>query len=440
MIFLNKLFLTILLSILLSISFVINAKTDNNLTEKELTTKIENLVKILQYVDAVYVDEVDKQDMIDNAINGMLESLDPHSAYLKPKEQKNLMESSSGKFGGLGIVINKKDDLIEVVSPIDDTPAHRAGLKSGDLIIKIGDKAVRGMSLEDGVKLMRGTPTTSVNLTIFRKGEKPFKVDIIRDIITVVSAKGHLLDKDLGYLRISSFQEPTKNLVVKNINKLIKQNQGNNLKSLIIDLRNNPGGLLTSAVDISNLFIDNKELIVYTKGKLQNQFSEFFATKGDITGGAKIVVLINEGSASASEIVSGAIQDHRRGLIVGKKSFGKGSVQTVIPINNGYGLKITTAKYYTPNGTSIQATGITPDIELENIEFKVKDEEDISIKESDLENHLDNIDNKKDLGGNKASDKNTKNDDDKKIAELKEDYFIYEAINLLKVLNIVDNR
>jgi carboxyl-terminal processing protease len=333
-------------------------------------------------------------------------------------------------------VINKKDDLIEVVSPIDDTPAYRAGLKAGDMIIKIGDKAVRGMSLEDGVSLMRGTPTTSVDLTIARKGEKPFKVNIVRDIITITSARGYLLDKDLGYLRISSFQEPTTNLVIKSIDKLIKQNNGK-LKSLIIDLRNNPGGLLTSAIQISDAFLDNKELVVYTKGKLKSQFSEFFAKPGDITGGANIVVLINEGSASASEILAGALQDNKRALVIGKKSFGKGSVQTIVELDDGYGLKITTARYYTPSGRSIQAKGIEPDVSLKNFELKIKDEDDLSITEANLDNHIDSSNDKEQAPSfNEDEEIST---EEQKIKDLKQDYFVHEAINLLKALDFIKN-
>jgi carboxyl-terminal processing protease len=433
MILLNK-FLIIALT---CITFAVNANENKiSASDKEVIEKFYRLGIIFDYIDKIYVDEIDKNEVIDNAIKGMLAGLDPHSDYLKPKEQQELMESSSGKFGGLGIVINKKDDLIEVVSPIDDTPAYRAGLKAGDMIIKIGDKAVRGMSLEDGVSLMRGTPTTSVDLTIARKGEKPFKVNIVRDIITITSARGYLLDKDLGYLRISSFQEPTTNLVIKSIDKLIKQNNGK-LKSLIIDLRNNPGGLLTSAIQISDAFLDNKELVVYTKGKLKSQFSEFFAKPGDITGGANIVVLINEGSASASEILAGALQDNKRALVIGKKSFGKGSVQTIVELDDGYGLKITTARYYTPSGRSIQAKGIEPDVSLKNFELKIKDEDDLSITEANLDNHIDSSNDKEQAPSfNEDEEIST---EEQKIKDLKQDYFVHEAINLLKALDFIKN-
>ncbi len=438
MIFLTRLFLACALCA--SFSAYAEEHSTPSPSQEEIINKFYRLGTIFEYIDKVYVDEVDKKQLIDDAIKGMISGLDPHSDYLQPVEQKKLMENSSGQFGGLGIVISKKDDVIEVVSPIDDTPAYRKGLKAGDLIIKIDDTVTTGMSLEDAVNLMRGTPGTAVDITISRKKEKPFTVNIVRDVITITSAKAYLLDEGLGYIRISNFQEPTTNLVKKAITKLNTDSE-EKVHSLIIDLRNNPGGLLTSAIEISDLFLDNEELIVYTKGKLSNQFSEFFATPGDDTDGANIVVLINEGSASASEILAGALQDHKRALIVGKKSFGKGSVQNIIELDDGYGLKVTTARYYTPNGRSIQAKGIVPDVALQDVEFSIKEEDDsLSVTEANLDNHLGNGQEED------SSDENTAEEttdeltaDEERIAQLKADYYVHEATNLLKALKILGN-
>jgi len=417
---------------------------------------------IYKFVDKFYVEEIDKQSVYENAIKGMLEGLDPHSDFLKPKEQKTLMEKSSGKFGGIGIVISKKDDFIEIISPIDDTPGFRAGLQSGDTIIKINDTAIRKMSLEDAVKLMRGEPKTEVRITISRAGIPPFEVKIIRDIITIISAKGYLLEKDVGYIRISSFQGPTASLVKKTIKKLnlenTEKNDSNHLKSIVIDLRNNPGGLIVSSVDISDIFLPKNKLVVYTKGRKDSSKIEYKTKKKDITNGAKIVVLVNKGSASASEIVAGALQDHKRAVIIGEKTFGKGSVQNIIELPGGYGIKLTVARYYTPSGRTIQAKGIVPDVELGNLEIKEKDGINIDIGEKDLTNHINASDDKKaiieeenkvkiDSDAKKIEDKNNKDDksDEEKESEkatkdaienLKKDYFVRQAISILKVLNL----
>ena len=409
---------------------------DNN-----IKNQLQMFGNVLNGIQQIYVDEVSYKELIDHAIKGMLNGLDPHSDYLKPREQKSLIENSSGKFGGLGIVISMKNDLIEIISPIDDTPAYRAGLQSGDLIVKIGNKSVRGMTIADGVSLMRGKPATNIKLTIVRNSNKPFEVEITREIITIVSVKSHLLEKDIGYIRISNFQKPTVKLLKTQFKQLTKQNDGA-LKSLIIDLRNNPGGLLKSAVDIANLFIDKKGLIVYTKGRANNSNSKFKTTSGDIMNGAPIVVLINEGSASASEIVAGALQDHKRAIIMGSASFGKGSVQTIIEINDGYGIKLTTARYYTPSGHSIQAKGIKPDIQLENIYVKKETSTEIAnIKEKNLTGHLKienptNISKEEILKSQKNKSIQAKT---KTKKNLQEDYFIHQATNLLKSTMILSN-
>jgi carboxyl-terminal processing protease len=386
-------FATHLFLVILSFSFLGQGLAEDKKSKKQelsiFLQDLESFTKVFGTIKQLYVDDVDNKELFENAIKGMVSGLDPHSVYLKPKAQKNLLESATGRFGGLGIVISKKDNAIEVVSPIDGTPAYRAGLQTGDLIIKIGDKFVRGMELEDGVKLMRGKPGTKIELTISRKDTPAFKVSITRAIITIVTVRGYLLEKDMGYIRISSFQTPTAKLLKEKYKDLEKKNKGK-LKSLILDLRNNPGGVLNGAVAVSDMFIKEAgKMVVYTKGKIKNSNTEFKTTKGDITNGIPMVVLINEGSASASEIVSGALQDHKRAIIMGKTSFGKGSVQTMLNLKDGYGLKITTARYYTPSGRAIQTTGIKPDITLKNISLEnEKDEPIINIKEKDLTSHL----------------------------------------------------
>ena len=401
---------------------------------------LESFTKVFSNIKQLYVDEVTNKELFEDAIKGMVTGLDPHSNYLKPKEQKNLLESATGKFGGLGIVIGMKDDAIQVISPIDDTPAYRAGIQAGDLIVKIGDKPVRDMTLEDGVDLMRGEPGTDVQVTIVRKNKKPFVVDITREIITITSVKGYLLEKDIGYIRVSSFQNPTSNLLKETLDGLVEENDGY-LKSLILDLRNNPGGVLEGAVDIANLFIDKKGLVVYTEGRIPSSNLEFKTEPGDIMLDSPIVVLINEGSASASEIVAGALQDHKRAIIMGSTSFGKGSVQTIIELDEGYGLKVTTARYYTPSGRSIQAKGIEPDIALKNISLENEKEDSVrgDTKESDLDGHLE-VEDPSQLSDEEilTAQENKKSEEAEKVIEkLKKDYFVHEATNLLKALTVL---
>ncbi len=417
------------------------AQTENEKQRLEAFFKdLEDFTRVFSDIKQLYVDEVTNKELFDHAIKGMVNGLDPHSNYLEPKEQKNLLESATGKFGGLGIVIGMKDDVIQVISPIDDTPAYRAGIQAGDLIVKIGDKPVRGMTLEDGVELMRGKPDTSIKLTIVRNGKKPFTVNITREIITITSVKGYLLEENMGYIRISSFQNPTLDLLSTTLDKLVEKN-GRYLDSLILDLRNNPGGVLEGAVGVSNAFIDKKGLVVYTKGRISSSNLKFKTESGDILLGSPMVVLINEGSASASEIVAGALQDHKRAVIMGQPSFGKGSVQTIVELDNGYGLKITTARYYTPSGRSIQAKGIEPDIILKNISLDNEEEEDmIETKEKDLDGHLEVEDPSK-LSAEEIIDAQKDKqaiEDNKAIEKLKKDYFVHEASNLLKALTVLD--
>ncbi len=433
----------------ISIALVLSVPTLADSTTKKLSaaekqslqsffTDLEAFTTAYSKIKGLYVEEADNKKLFTNAIKGMVSGLDPHSAYLEPKEQKNLLESTSGKFGGLGIVITKKDDAIQVISPIDDTPAYKAGIQAGDKIIKINDKIVREMTLEEGVSLMRGKAGTDIEITILRKNTKPFAVKIIREIITIISVKGYLLEDGIGYVRVSSFQKPTTDLLEKTIERLKEENDGY-LNSLILDLRNNPGGVLDGAVNVSNLFLDDAGTIVYTKGRIRGSNTKFVSDSGDILNGSPMVVLINKGSASASEIVAGALQDHKRAIIMGNTSFGKGSVQTILELEGGYGLKITTARYYTPNDRSIQAKGIEPDIKLKNIKLGEEKDSIIETQESDLKGHLEVEDPSK-LSDKEIlnAQKSKKSEENKKaLAKLEKDYFVLQAHNLLKALTVL---
>ena len=409
---------------------------------------LNTFTAVFSQIKQMYVDEIDDETLFNNAIRGLIEGLDPHSSYLEPVDQSKVSESTMGKFGGLGIVIGTKGDYIEVVSPIDDTPAYRAGLKAGDIILQIGDQNVSQINLEEGVKLMRGAPGTTIKLTIGRPDIAPFVVEITREIITVTSAKGLLLEDGIGYVRIAQFQRPTAEVVEKIIGDLVEKNESD-LDSLIIDLRNNPGGLLDSSIDISNLFIDEPGIVVYTEGRTPSSNMSFPTKPGDILNGAPIVVLMNVGSASASEIVAGALQDHKRAIIMGEESFGKGSVQSMMGLQDGYGLKLTTARYFTPSGRSIQAKGISPDIALDNISLKSEDEEesiDFSSQEKDLKNSLSAQDEEETTSEDpteltpeeilKSQDEITDARDQEYVDLLMEDYYVHEAVNVLKALKI----
>ena len=413
---------------------------------------LNTFTAVFSQIKQMYVDEIDDETLFNNAIRGLIEGLDPHSSYLEPVDQSKVSESTMGKFGGLGIVIGTKGDYIEVVSPIDDTPAYRAGLKAGDIILQIGDQNVSQINLEEGVKLMRGAPGTTIKLTIGRPDIAPFVVEITREVITVTSAKGLLLEEGIGYLRVAQFQRPTAEVVEKIIGDLVEKNEAD-LDSLIIDLRNNPGGLLDSSIDISNLFIDEPGIVVYTEGRTPSSNMSFPTKPGDILNGAPIVVLMNVGSASASEIVAGALQDHKRAIIMGEESFGKGSVQSMMGLQDGYGLKLTTARYFTPSGRSIQAKGISPDIELDNISLKGDEEEesiDFSSQEKDLKNSLSAQDEEETTAEDptelspeeilKSQDEITDARDQEFVDLLMEDYYVHEAVNVLKALKIYKNK
>ena len=382
-----------------------------------------------------YVEPVSDKKLFEDAIRGMLNGLDPHSAYLIADEFQELKESTTGQFGGLGIEVTMENGFVKVVSPIDDTPAQKAGMKTGDLIIKLDEKPVKGMSLNDAVKLMRGEPGSKIVLTIVREGEEtPLKLTITRAIIKVKSVKNKMLEKGYGYIRISSFQSGTADNLEEALTALKKEN-GGRLKGLILDLRNNPGGVLEAAVKVSDAFL-RSGLIVYTKGRIENSEMRFNATSEDLIDDAPMVVLINGGSASASEIVAGALQDQKRAIIMGEKSFGKGSVQTILPTSNGAAIKLTTARYFTPSGRSIQAEGIEPDITLKHVKLESLDKPDyIPVKEADLSGHLQN-----DKAVTNPNDANAVQGTDKDKDNLLKDYALYEALNLLKGISITKTK
>jgi len=397
-------------------------------------TTLQEFSRAFARIKNDYVEEIDDKTILTNAIKGMLSGLDPHSTYLDDKSYSDLKEGTSGEFGGLGMEVGMEDGFIKVISPIDDTPAKRAGIKAGDLIIRIEKKSTRGMELNDAVKLMRGKPGSKITISIMREdSDKPLDVSIERAIIRVSSVKSELIEADYAYLRISSFQSRTARQLKKQVKKLSSKNKEKKLKGLILDLRNNPGGILKGAIDVSNAFI-NKGLIVYTKGRAKDSELKFSASVGDVLDGAPIVVLVNNGSASASEIVAGALQDHKRAIIMGAQTFGKGSVQTVLPMSEKTAIKLTTARYYTPSGRSIQAEGIVPDINTGNWKL----EKDLgngfkTVKEADLQGSLKNKSSIKKKNGKKKSDKKK----NKKKDKFKSDYALHEAMNILKGLNVL---
>lgn len=380
-------------------------------------------------VKSDYVESVGDQKLLEDAIHGMLAGLDPHSAYLSPESFKEMRIGTEGKFGGLGIEVTMENGFVKVVAPIDDTPAQRAGLKSGDLITRLDDTPVKGMSLNEAVKKMRGKPDTDIKLTVVREGEpKPLEFVITRAVIRIASVKGELLEPGYAYVRVSQFQSNTADTLRRKISDLKKEAEGE-LNGLILDLRNNPGGVLNGAVSVSDMFVTDG-VIVSTKGRLEESQVKYTATPNDYLKEAPMVVLVNGGSASASEIVAGALQDHGRAVIMGTKTFGKGSVQTILPINNGAALKITTARYYTPKDRSIQATGIIPDVIVEDLEFKRKEADNGALRESNLAGHLEN-DNGDGSPDDRASPESTT------IPSVDSDFQLREALNLLKGVNIV---
>ncbi|MBT3309940.1 MAG: S41 family peptidase [Gammaproteobacteria bacterium] len=405
--------------------------------------------QIYNEIKKKYVEEVDSKELLNNAIKGMVSRLDPHSAYLLPEAHDELQVSTKGEFGGLGIEVGMEDGFVKVISPIDDTPAQRAGMKAGDLIIRIDGTAVQGLTLNEAVKKMRGKVGTKIVLTVVRKGEdQALTIDIIRDVIRIRSVKSKMLEEGFGYIRISQFQVNTGENMQAMIDELIEEdNDGKALNGMVLDLRNNPGGVLSAAVSVSDAFLTDG-LVVYTDGRVGDASVKFQADADDILDGAPLVVLVNNGSASASEIVSGALQDHKRAVIMGSRTFGKGSVQTILPMRNGAALKLTTARYFTPSGRSIQAEGITPDIELTDLKIEKKEDKAKKhrVSEKDLSGHLSNGNGEK---GEKADDKSADSDSDTKESDTdqdkeeekvnlaEKDFMLFQALNMLKGLHLV---
>lgn len=452
----------LLAGIAISLNFPANA--DKGAPPAASALPIEELRSFADVYGAIkqgYVEPIDDKKLITYAISGMLANLDPHSTYLDAEELKDLQVSTQGEFGGLGLEVGMEDGVVKVVSPIEDTPAYKAGLKPGDLIIKLDDTLVKGMTLSDAVKKMRGKPKTQIRLTVLRKGEnKPLEITVTREVIKVQSVKSKSLGNGYGYLRITQFQEETNADLVKHLEKLMKQEK-DGLKGLVLDLRNDPGGLLTSAVGVSAAFLPPKVLVTSTDGRTEDAKHRFTASPEDYQRGRKddvmknlpalaksvpMAVLVNGGSASASEIVAGALQDHKRAIIMGTQTFGKGSVQTVIPLSSNTAIKLTTARYYTPSGRSIQAKGITPDIIVE--ETANGQARGNFLREADLERHLVNdkdnsVDLKPEAKPKAKGDKKGKGDDDEDDARApiefasKDDYQLSQAVNLLKALQIV---
>ena len=357
--FLNSLFIT----------------TFSNSSDTNIYKKIDLFGEVLEKINEEYVDEIDKSKSMDSAIDGLLQSLDPYSSYMSPEIFNEMQTETSGEFGGLGIEVSMESGVVKVISPIDDTPASRAGIKAGDYIVKIENTQVQGKSLSEAVELMRGPVGSSIELTVRRRGEKKaLTFNIIREIIEIQSVKADLLEDNIGYIRLTSFNENSSDQIKDKINNL---ENNKDVKAYILDLRNNPGGLLSQAIRISDFFLDNGE-IVSTKSRKASENRKWFAKKGDLTNGKILMVLINYGSASASEIVAGALKDHKRAIIIGENSYGKGSVQSIIPLKNKGAIRLTVAKYYLPSGKSISEVGVSPDIEIneEGEEFKIKSETD----------------------------------------------------------------
>ena len=411
--------------ILTALTFIYLAITPKLFSADNDVYKQLNLFgEVYERVRSEYVEKVSDKDLIEAAINGMLQSLDPHSSYLNADSFTEMKIQTKGEFGGLGIEVTMENGLVKVVSPIDDTPAAKAGLQSGDYISHINEEAVMGLTLSEAVDKMRGPVNTQLKITVIREGEESFDVNLKRAIIKVTSIKAKK-EEDVAYIRITSFTQKTFKNLVKEYNKLSLEMKGN-LKGLVLDLRNNPGGLLDQAVSVSNAFLERGE-IVSTRGRDNKGEQRYNASKGDITNGLPIVVLINGGSASASEIVAGALQDHKRGILMGTQTFGKGSVQTIIPVTSKGAVRLTTARYFTPSGNSIQAKGISPDIYVPQSKLEIL-ENNNSRREADLRGALDS-ENKQE------NKKNSSNDENNTI----NDYQLNRAIELIKSINVYEN-
>jgi carboxyl-terminal processing protease len=442
-----------LLGVALSLNY--SAVAEKDATGPLPVEELRTFAEVFGKIKSDYVEKVDDKKLITEAINGMLSGLDPHSAYLDADAYNELQVGTQGEFGGLGIEVTMEDGFVKVISPIEDTPAFRAGLKTGDLIIKLDETPVKGLTLNEAVKRMRGKPNTQITLTILRKGEtKPLILTLTRAIIKIVSVKSQLLEPGYGYLRITQFQDHSGELLVKAIETLYKDNKAP-LKGLVLDLRNDPGGLLSGAVAVASTFLPPNALVVYTEGRSEDAKMRLTASKENYLRNANqsdflnglppeiksvpMVTLINGGSASASEIVAGALQDHKRSIIMGTTSFGKGSVQTILPLGNGTAIKLTTSRYFTPSGRSIQATGIVPDVVVEEATISSStDNGGQQLREADLERHLENNANTpptKDKEGKMSAPAPSKQE-----GELKEDYQLSQALTLLKGLQIFQSR
>lgn len=424
--------------LMLTLTCFLIVATPSHAKEDDLYRQLDLMAQVFERVRANYVEEVADSKLIEAAISGMLADLDPHSAYLPPKSFDQMREQTSGEFGGLGIEVTMDKGVVKVVAPIEDTPADRAGLKSGDLIIQIDGEDIQGVSLSEAVDKMRGKVGEKISLKIFREDEKKaFNVTIVRDKIKIRSVRWSLENGGIGYVRITTFNEQVEELLPTALKELREKNDNKDLEGLVLDLRNNPGGLLNQAIYVSDAFLDQGE-IVSTKGRISAQNQVTHAEKGDLMNGKPIVVLINGGSASASEIVAGALQDHKRGIVMGTKSFGKGSVQTVINLPEGAGMRLTTALYYTPSGRSIQAKGIEPDIDVPLVKVEQLDGEENGLpSEASLRGHIE-----VDKSGNKIdADKVQKNgaaegEEAEKTTKRPYDYQLDRALGVVKALRL----
>ncbi len=424
----NNSFFIILLFFLNFLYFsMIEVKAQNNRQE---TYKQLNLFgDVFQRVQEQYVEEITDKELIESAISGMLQSLDPHSSYLSPESYKDMQVKTKGAFGGLGIEITMEDGFVKVVSPIDDTPAANAGMKSGDLIIGIDGESIKGLTINEAVSKLRGPVKSEVTITVVREDKDPFEIEIIRDIIKIRSVK-HEIINNIGYVRLTTFSDTTTSGMEKSV-KEIKKELGDKFQGLILDLRNNPGGLLNQSISVTDAFLNQGE-IVSTQGRKSDDTSRIFAKKGDIIDGKPLIVLINSGSASASEIVAGALKDHARAIIVGTRSFGKGSVQSIIPLAGNGAMRLTTARYYTPSGVSIQAKGIEPDIKVEAGITELKKEKIENRREENLRGALD----KKD---NKTKAKENEKPKISPVEKLLQDNQISRGVDLIKGIHLFSN-
>ncbi len=411
----------LVVGVMLSVSVAVYADRDNGAQSALPVEDLQRFTDVYMRIKRNYVTEVDDEDLLDSAIEGMLSGLDSHSAYLDEKDFEDMQVGTSGEFGGLGIEVGMEDGFVKVIAPIDDTPASRAGIEAGDLIIRLDGESVKDMSLSDAVAKMRGEKGSDITLTVLRDGEdRPMEITITRDVIQVQSVRSEVLEDGYGYVRISNFQQRTARDLVKAVEDLQEEDE---LKGLVLDLRNNPGGILNGAVGVSDAFLE-EGLIVYTEGRLEDSQFRYQASPGDVLKGAPMVVMVNRGSASASEIVAGALQDHKRAVVMGQNTFGKGSVQTILPLTEATGIKLTTARYFTPEGRAINEDGIDPDIRLQQLVVQRSDNEDGGARMG-RDGLPEAVDGKDD-------------DDDQALAE--RDYGLSEALNLLKGLDFYNRR